>query len=234
MRIAAIVAWFAIIILPHGIFTLLGRRDAVPPLFLSGVGWLAGLRIRLSGRPAAGKVLLIANHVSWLDIMALARAARAIFVAKVDLAGHGFLKFLCEQNDTVFITRDQRGTVKQQIDLVREAIAERPLVIFPEGTTGDGKTLAPFKSSLLAAAERLEAEDARVVIQPVALAYREASAIAWTVGEAGLDNVMRLLARIRPIDLNVRFCEPLHGSQLADRKAMAQASRQAIETALLS
>ena len=204
-----------------------GRRQLVPPLFLGTMGRLAGLRVRTEGavRPGA---LLLANHVSWLDILALARTSRSRFVAHSGLTVHGGLKWLCEQNDTVFITRDRRGTVAHQVEQVRAALGRRPITIFPEGTTNDGRTLRPFKSSLLSAVEPLAGQ---VPIQPVALDYRDAAEIAWFGDEPGMANVHRILARQR-VDLTIRFLEPLSGAALSDRKAMTAASQEAISEAL--
>lgn len=227
----AIIAWFALILLPHLLLTLTGRRALLPPAFLAGVGWLAGLRVRSEGRPAPGRLLLIANHLSWLDILALARASRCAFVAHGGLAGHPFLKWLCEQNDTVFVSRARRGTVAQQVRQVEEALASRRLVIFAEGTTDDGRELLPFKSSLLSAAEQAE-EHAALTIQPIALDYEGAAEIAWFGAEPGLHNIIRVLARWRPVRLTIRFLEPLADEQLADRKAMANSSQTAIARAL--
>ena len=72
----------------------------------------------------------------------------------------------------MFIARDERGSVAGQVEQVRAALGERPLTIFPEGTTSDGTALLPFKSSLLSAVEPLPHE---VPIQPVALDYADAA-----------------------------------------------------------
>jgi 1-acyl-sn-glycerol-3-phosphate acyltransferase len=188
---------------------------------------LAGVRVRTEGAPRPG-ALLLANHVSWIDILALAGASRAIFVAHSGLTVHGGLKWLCDQNDTVFVTRDRRGSVAVQVEQVRAALGERPVTIFPEGTTGDGTGLLPFKSSLLSAVEPLAGE---VPIQPVALAYRDAPEIAWFAGEPGMTNVRKILSR-RRVELTIRFLEPLAGEALANRKTMTAAAQDAIEAAL--
>ena len=227
LRILAIIAWFAAIILPHLLLTAAGRRDVIPPPFLAGIGWLAGLRMRVEGRPTPGRLLLVANHVSWLDILALAGASRAAFVARGNLADNTALRWLCVQNDTVFINRDRRATIAAQVGQVETSLAERRVVVFPEGTTGDGCALQPFKSALLAAAERLRAGEA-VAVQPVALVYADAANIAWVGEEPGLHNVLRILARLRPVYLTVRFCAPLRGVQLVNRKAMAGAAQAAV------
>lgn len=192
------------------------------------MGRMAGLTVRTEGTPRTG-ALFLANHVSWLDILALAGVARTVFVAHSGLTVHGGLKWLCEQNATVFITRDHRGSVARQVGQVREALGQRSLVIFPEATTNDGTRLLPFRSSLLSAVEPLAAE---VSIQPVALAYQDAAEIAWFGEEQGMANVRRILARREPVRLTIHFLEPLRGAALADRKAMAQASEAAIAHAL--
>ena len=212
----------------HAAISLVGRRDLIPPLFLATMGRIAGLRVRTEGVPQSTG-LFLANHVSWLDILALARTSRATFVAHSGLTVHGGLKWLCEQNDTVFVAREKRGSVAAQVEQVRAALGERPVVIFPEGTTGDGTALLPFKSSLLSAVEPL-AET--VPVQPVALDYEDATDIAWHGDEAGIANVRRVLARVRRVELTIRFLEPLSGSALSNRKTMTAAARDAIAAAL--
>lgn len=231
-RLIAILAWFLLLIPAHLLLSRAGQRTRLPPLFLAVTGRLAGLRVRTEGLPAPGRLLLVANHVSWLDILALAGATRAAFVAKGALANNAALHWLCAQNDTVFIAREQRATVAAQVGQLTTALAHRRLVVFPEGTTGDGRRLHPFKSALLSAAERADPAGGELRVQPVALDYADAPQIAWIGDEPGLHNVLRVLARLAPVRLTIRFCDPLPGAQLADRKAMAGAAQAAIARAL--
>jgi 1-acyl-sn-glycerol-3-phosphate acyltransferase len=217
-------AWAAVVVPLHVIMRLLGQRWLIPPTFLCGIGWLAGLRFTVEGKPRK-HALLLANHLSWLDIMALAAASRTVFVAHSGLAVSPALKWLCEQNGTIFIARQHRQTIADQVAQVRAALGEQRLTIFPEGTTSDGRELLPFKSALLSAVGQLPAN---VPVQPVALIYDEAEAIAWVGGEPGLSNASKVLARTRPVHLTLRFLPPLTGPALADRKAMATAAREAI------
>ncbi len=211
----------------HVLAKLFGQRDWIPPIFLGTMARLAGVRVRTEGTPRPG-ALFLANHLSWIDILALAGASRAIFVAHSGLTIHGGLKWLCDQNDTVFVTRDRRGSVAEQVEQVRAALGERPVTIFPEGTTNDGTALLPFKSSLLSAVEPLAHE---VPIQPVALDYTDAPQIAWFAGEPGLVNVRKILSR-RRTELTIRFLEPLAGEALTNRKTMTAAAQAAIAEAL--
>ncbi|MFC3096712.1 lysophospholipid acyltransferase family protein [Alteraurantiacibacter palmitatis] len=228
LRLALWFVIFAAIVLPHLVCAAFGRRDIIPPLFLGALARIAGLRIRVIGKPKKG-ALLLGNHVSWLDILALAGASRTAFVAHDGLAGHPMLEWLCLQNDTLFITRDQRGTVAAQVEQVVERLGHRRLTIFPEATTGDGRTLLPFRSSLLSAVERLPHD---IPVQPFALDFEDAAEIAWVGDEPGLANFRRIMARTRPIYLTIRFLEPLSGAELTNRKTMAAAAQARVAAAL--
>jgi len=221
-------AWAIIVVPLHMLVKLAGKPWLVPPTFLCGIGWIAGLRFTVEGKPRK-HALLLANHLSWLDILALASASRTAFVAHSGLAVSPALKWLCEQNGTLFITRDQRHTVTRQVDQVRAALGGRRLTIFPEGTTGDGRALLPFKSALISAVDRLPAG---LPVQPVVLGYDEAEEIAWVGGEPGLTNACKILARTRPVHLTLCFLPPLSGAALTDRKAIAAAASSAIAAAL--
>jgi len=213
----------------HGLWRLLGLDRFWPRVFLGGVAAIAGLRIRRTGRPVPG-ALLIANHVSWMDVPALASAAGSAFVAHDGLAAFPALKFLCRLNETVFVARHERSSIARQVSEVRAAIDNGgTLTIIPEGTTSDGTALLPFKSALLSAVNPLPAG---VAVQPVLLDYAEAPGIAWVGVEPGFDNFLRILARTAPVRLAIHFLPPLEGDALRDRKTMAAAAQAAIEAAM--
>ena len=117
-RALAILSGFLVLVPVHVAASVAGRPNAIPPVFLGYVGRMAGLRVRSHGHPRPG-ALFLANHESWLDILALAGTTRARFVAHSGLAGHPVLRWLCEQNGTVFVTRDRRGTVAEQVGQAR-------------------------------------------------------------------------------------------------------------------
>ena len=221
-------SWSAVVVPLNIAVRLAGWPWLIPPTYLCGIGWIAGLRFTVEGKPCK-HALLLANHLSWLDIMGLAAASRTAFVAHSGLTASRALKWMCDQNGTVFVTRDRRHTVAGQVALVRDALGRRRLTIFPEGTTNDGREMLPFKSSLLSALTDLPAD---IPVQPVALDYEDAEAIAWLGAEPGLRNAATILARTRPVHLTLRFLPPLAGPALADRKAMAAAARAAIARAL--
>ncbi len=213
----------------HFVWRAVGAGRWWPRVFLSGIGAVTGLIIRVEGKPRKG-ALLLSNHVSWLDIPALSHVSGTAFVAHDGLSAFPFLKWLCEMNETVFIARHRRASVADQVAQIRRAMDQSGcLTLFPEGTTSDGTGVIPFKSSLLSALEEMPAGS---TVQPVVLAYEDAARIAWVGEEPGLDNFKRILARLRPIRLTVRFLEPLSGEQLADRKSVAASAQAAVAAAL--
>ncbi|MFO1255914.1 MAG: lysophospholipid acyltransferase family protein [Sphingomonadaceae bacterium] len=206
---------------------LFSHHNPWPRVFLAGVAWIAGVDLTYRGSKAPGRVFLLANHVSWIDIPALAAATGTAFVGHDGLASMPLLKWLCAMADTVFVARHDRASVARQVDSVRTALSDTgALAIFPEGTTSDGTGLHAFKSSLLSAIEPLPEG---IAVQPVLLHYgSEAPEIAWIGEEHGLDNFLRILARGRPVKMEVRFLAPLSGAQLENRKTIALAAREAI------
>lgn len=225
LRLAAMLGWLVLCVAGHGAWRLFRPTSPWPRLFLRGIGRIAGARVTICGRPAEGaRTLLLANHVSWLDIPVLAGASGAAFVAHSGLSTNAVLKWLCDRNHTVFVSRDRRGSVSRQVAQVRAALdRDEPLAIFAEGTTSDGTGVLPFKSSLLAAIEgNGDGAGERLTVQPVAFDYGpEAPTIAWVGEERGIDNFRKILARPRPIPVRLRFLPALEPHLLHSRKAIA-------------
>lgn len=231
IRLATMLAWLLVCIPLFYAWRIIGSDNPWPRRFLAGVARIAGVSLRLVGKRPSGGEFLLANHVSWIDIPAIAGATGAAFVAHDGLVSVPLVHWLCRMNRTVFIARHDRASVHRQIEQVREAVkGSGALAIFPEGTTSDGTGVLPFKSSLLSA---LDPPPPGVAVQPVLLDYgSEAADVAWVGEEPGLDNFLRILARRRKVELAVRFLEPLSGDALRDRKTMAAAARQAMLSAL--
>lgn len=227
VRLLTMVVLLIACLLPYYLFALLRLHNPWPRVFLGGICWIAGVDLTVRGERPRGSAFLIANHVSWIDIPAIARATGSAFVGHDGLASVPLIKHLCSMNDTVFIARHDRASVHRQVEDVRRAIRDTgALTIFPEGTTSDGTGLLPFKSSLLSA---LEPVPQGVSVIPVLLDYGpEAAGIAWVGDEHGVDNFLAVLARRRPVNLTMTFCPPLTGEQVRDRKAMSAAARDAL------
>ncbi|MEE4450958.1 lysophospholipid acyltransferase family protein [Novosphingobium resinovorum] len=229
LRLLAMLALLVLCVALYYLAAPFSARNPVPRLFLRTLGAISGLRVTTRGPAPAPRTFFLANHVSWLDILAMAGRTGSAFVAHDGLAQIGPLRWLCALNDTVFVARHERRTVAAQVEQVRRALAETgALTIFPEGTTSDGTGTLAFKSSLLSA---IEGEDA-IPVQPVWLDYGPGTKdVAWVGDEPGLDNALAILARLRPVDLTIHFLPPLPPEVRDDRKRMAMAAREAIETA---
>lgn len=230
LRLLAMLALLLVSVPLYYVAAPFTKRNPVPRRFLQAIGAVAGLRIRTLGERPAHRTFFLANHVSWLDILAIAGETGSAFVAHDGLAQIGPLRWLCRLNDTVFIARHERSSVSAQIDQIRDALSDTgALTIFPEGTCSDGTGTLPFKSSLLSA---LAGDGDAIPIQPILLDYgRETQAIAWVGEQPGLDNALSILGRWRSVDLKMHFLAPLRPEDRADRKRMALAARAAIEVA---
>ena len=227
LRLSAMLALLLLSVAAFYLAKPFTRHNPVPRFFLGGIAVIAGVRLRSRGEKVHRGAFLLSNHVSWLDIPAIAATTGSAFVGHDGLASMPLLKWLCKMNDTVFVARHDRKSVARQVEDVRTAIRDTgALTIFPEGTTSDGTGLLPFKSSLLSALEPLPDG---IAVQPVLLHFGpDAAQIAWVGEEHGVDNFLRLLARRQPIELTVHFLPVLKGAELANRKAIAQAAREAI------
>lgn len=233
MRVAGLVAVLVACVAGYALWRPFARHNPWPRWFFAALNRIAGIRARIVGSASRRGAFLLANHVSWVDIPAIAAATGAAFVGHDGLAGHPVMRWLCELNDTVFIARHDRSSVTRQVDQVRAAIRDTgALAVFPEGTCSDGVSLLPFKSSLLSA---LDPVPEGISVQPVWLDYgSEVPEWAWVGEEHGIDNFVRVLARKRPLAVTVHFLPPLSGEALANRKTMAAGAREAIERAMIS
>ncbi len=232
-RVTAMGLWLLISIAGSVTFRAIRVQDLWPRLCLGGLARLAGVRRKVRGDASSGKTVLLANHVSWIDIAVVAGETGSIFVAHDGLGGVPLVRWLCALNNTVLVARHDPASVARQVEQVRGAIASHHyLTIFPEGTTGDGAHMLPFKSSLLSA---LDPVPEGVTVQPVLLDYgTDAGRIAWIGTEHGVDNFLRIVARKEPVRVLLHFLPRLEGAALANRKTMAAAAKAALEAARLS
>jgi len=198
-------------------------RSPWPSRFLFSSAWIIGVRVRVSGRRPGRHALLVANHTSWLDILILGGALKSAFVSKDEL-GHPLIHWLADQNDTVYVKRTHRKGAKGQAIAVAKALdGRKPVTIFPEGTTGPGTHLLPFRSTLLEAAN-YASRDVRV--RPVAVDYRDArEEIGW-FEENGAVNVKRILGRRGTLPVTIHVLAPLDAG--LDRKQLTHEAREAI------
>ena len=208
-----------------------GRQQRIQ-WWSAGLVRRAGLKLRVSGTPRPGATLLVANHVSWLDIAAIhAVAPQARFVSKADVLGWPLLGWLIRGAGTLFIERERKRDALRVLHQVAEALkAGDTVAVFPEGTTGDGATLLPFHANLLQSAIATGTP-----VQCVALRYAEPaqrfSAAVQFLGETTLlQSVWRVLSA-PALSVHVDLLPP-QGARHADRRALAAHLREQIHAQL--
>jgi 1-acyl-sn-glycerol-3-phosphate acyltransferase len=195
--------------------------------FLRAAAWIVGARVSVTGEPLAPRTLLICNHVTWLDILVLGGATGCAFVSK-DSLGHPLVHWLADQQHTLYIQRARRSATADQASAIAAALERaQPLALFPEGTTGPGDHLLPFRSALLSA---VAPPPPGVTVRPVAIDYGQAGPEVGWHGESGKDNVLRILSRKRSLPVILRLLPALPTG--ADRKLLAHQARERIAAAL--
>lgn len=231
LRLAAIAAGLIVCLLPHYGWRLAGRASPWPRLFLAWAGYCCGLRVRVVGRPLRRDVLFVSNHLSWLDILAVAGATGAAFVSKDEVARWPVIGWMARLNNTVFVARSDRRAVRDQADALRGALATgRAVALFPEGTTAGGHEVLPFRASLLAS---VMPPLPGLTVQPIAIDYGAAAEeIAWVGDEGAKANARRILSRPGVIPVTLHVLESVDPHDVPDRKALAEAARAEIIDAL--
>jgi 1-acyl-sn-glycerol-3-phosphate acyltransferase len=231
LRTAAILAGLLFCVSLHYLWKLLRARPIWPQIFLGYVGACCGVRVRVEGEPLRDKVLVVANHVSWLDVLVLGGAAPVIVVARGDVRDWPVVGWAAGLNDTIFVARDIRSQVRDQADTLRQALADgRAVALFPEGTTDGGRALLPFRASLFAS---LFPPLDGVRVQPVAIDYGDAiDDVLWLDEESFGVNAKRILSRPGTMRVTLRFLGPIDPHEAGDRKALAARSQEAVAQAL--
>lgn len=131
---------------------------------------ILGVGLRLEGTPpAAGPMLLVSNHISWLDILVIHASRHCRFVSKSDVRHWPLIGRLATGAGTLYIHRESRRDAMRVVHQMAESLRAGDIVaVFPEGTTSDGRSLLPFHGNLIQAAISADAP-----VQPVALGFVE-------------------------------------------------------------
>jgi 1-acyl-sn-glycerol-3-phosphate acyltransferase len=190
---------------------------------------ILGVRLQLRGEPpVAGPTLLVANHLSWLDILVMHAARHCRFVSKADVKHWPLVGTLATGAGTLYIERESRRDAMRVVHHVAESLAAQEIVaVFPEGTTTDGTRLLPFHGNLIQAPIAAQAP-----VQPVGLSYLDAATGLPSRGPLYIDDdtlvgsLWRTLTA-EPIVAVVHFGTPQF-AQGRDRRAWAADLREAV------
>lgn len=218
------------------------RSGMIPYYFHRLTAQQLGLRVRVIGSPAKGRPLLIlANHISWLDIVALSAVMPLSFVARADMAGWPIFGLFAKLQRSIFVERTRKSATGSARDaLATRLLAGAPVVLFTEGTTSDGNRVLPFRSSMVGAVEALFGH-ADPEVQPVAIAYTRYQGlpmlrtkrpdVAW-YGDMDLIPHFAGILKGGPIEVTVTFCEPVPSALHANRKELTRTAETVIRRAV--
>ncbi|MEX0745604.1 MAG: lysophospholipid acyltransferase family protein [Phycisphaeraceae bacterium] len=196
---------------------------------------IVGIRLNVAGEIAEEQgVLLISNHVSWIDIAVLSAVAPVSFVAKQEVASWPFVSWLAKLQRSVFVDRNRRNEVGDKANEILSRLESGDhVVLFAEGTSSDGNCVVPFKTALFAAAKPAggRAMGAKVSAQTLALTYtklyglplcrRGRPMVAW-YGDMDLASHAWRLLGLGPLDAHIRIGPPVPLDAFPDRKALAR------------
>ncbi len=196
---------------------------------------IVGIRLNVDGEVARNEgVLLISNHVSWIDITVLSAMAPVSFVAKQEVASWPFVSWLAKLQRSVFVDRNRRNEVGDKANEILSRLESGDhVVLFAEGTSSDGNHVVPFKSALFAAAKPSNgnALGDKISAQTLALTYtklhglplcrRGRPLVAW-YGDMDLASHAWRLLGLGPLDAHIRIGPPVPLDAFPDRKALAR------------
>ena len=239
-RLSAYIAWTVPLMPVQALGLALRRRwvASFPRFYHRCCRRILGVEVCVIGVPAAsGPVLFAANHISYLDITVLGSLLAASFIAKTEVAGWPLFGWLARLQRSVFIDRRARSTAHQRDSIAARLAAGEALILFPEGTSGDGVRLLPFKSALFGVADRVAGQVAHhgasggVTVQPVSIAYTRLDGMplgrplrpffAWYGSMSLAPHLWRMLGLGR-IEVVVEFHPPTSLAACGSRKVLSR------------
>ena len=231
-------AWHALVHLPIvllliAIGTIGGKQvgHAAIRWWSRGLLRVFGMRVRGVGTPLVGGTMFVANHVSWIDIIALHSQHMMGFIAKAEIRRWPVVGWITSHGETIYL---QRGNANSLGDVMAEMSQRlrdgRAVAAFPEGGTRDGRELGAFHARIFTAAVQADAS-----VQPVALCYGERCEaqpiVAFAPRESFMANFVRMLGEpARPA--RVCFLEPILHTEHAGRRGIAHTARERVAQAM--
>jgi 1-acyl-sn-glycerol-3-phosphate acyltransferase len=191
---------------------------------------IIGLQVRVVGAPVKSPVMLVSNHISWLDIAAIASVHPVRFLSKANVREWPLPGTLASLSGTVFLRRHRLTVLNKAIDTLSTTLAGgQSVAVFPEATTTAGDTVAAFHSAMFQAAIFAESP-----VQAVAIRYaRDGSAdrIAPFIKDSAFAFHAFRVMRVRCTEVELHFCQPTC-SKHTERRLLAQYTRQQIAEVL--
>lgn len=220
------------------------RAGAIPRRFHRLACRCLGVRRQVRGTPppAGAGVLIVANHVSWLDICVMGAERRLSFVAKSEVQSWPVIGKLADLQRTLYIDRQRRGaTAGAAAAMGARLAAGDDIVLFAEGTTGDGTRILPFRSSLLGAAHHaIDEAGGDVTVYPLAITYTGVAglpggrtgraALAW-YGDTELWPHLKHVLASGAVDVDLAWGEPIVMGKATSRKEATRLAEHSVRHA---
>jgi len=199
------------------------------------------------GHPETNRpTLLVSNHISWTDIIAIGSVADITFVAKSDIARWPVIGFMASMQKTIYVDRTKRRDASRATrEMANRLASGGDVLLFAEGQSDIGTHVLPFRSALIGAAQTamIESGARNVVIQPVAVAYthlqgmpvsrNERAMIAWIKSKSVKENIRDILAgSVKSV--TVAFGEPKPLSEADNRKLITKSCENEVRRMLVS
>lgn len=206
-----------------------------------------GLKVTVIGQPVENRpVLILSNHISWTDIVAVGSVTPVTFVAKQEVRDWFFVGFLASLQRTLFVDRTRRSDAHRSSREMGRRIADGGAVLlFAEGQSDIGTHVLPFRTALIGAAQHsmLEAGASEVLIQPLTIAYTklqglpvsrsERSLIAWVKSKSVWENIRGILGS-GVKEVTVAFGVPRTLAEGADRKQLSKQAENDVRRMLVA
>ena len=232
-RLTVFLAWTLALMPVQAAGILLRRRWVAefPCFYHRNVCRLLGLKVRQIGHPVSARpVLFVSNHLGYIDITVLGSLIPGSFVAKSEVAGWPLVGWLAKLQRSVFVDRQVRTTAQQRDAIAERLAAKDALILFPEGTSGDGNHVLPFKSSLFSVVFN-KPTDEPITVQPVSVAYTRLDGLpigrrlrpffAW-YGDMNLGPHAWNVLGLGTVEIEVEFHPPTTVGEWASRKELSQ------------
>ena len=240
---------FMIVFIPvQFVITRLGLDWNLVPRMFHTLGCIfLSMKVTVIGEPSHDRpTLIVSNHISWTDIVAIGSKADVTFVAKSEIARWPFVGFMASLQRTLFVDRKRRGDAhRASREMGRRIAAGGAVLLFGEGQSDIGTHVLPFRSALIGAAQHAmeEAGAGEVMIQPVTIAYTrlqglpvgrtDRSLIAWIKSKSFRQNIREILTG-GTREVTLAFGTPRPLSAGADRKLLARETENEVRRMLVA
>jgi lyso-ornithine lipid O-acyltransferase len=238
LRFLIVIIGFVLVTIPMLFFMLIAKilrlkfADKIPQFYHAVLLKILGVRVTICGTLKQNvPLVVISNHVSWLDILVIGSSFPCYFVAKSEIAGWPIFGFLAKMQNTIFVNRAAKGAkVGEQVNHISNALKNnKTIVLFPEGTTSDGNRLLKFKSALFAAAKATDTY--QPYVQSIYLNYHKTNGlpmtrrhrpfVAW-YGDADLVPHLKAMLSFTPIDVTLHIGDRFLYDDFKSRQEMAE------------